>query len=69
MRGYKCCRCGKMTLGEGKILAQKLVIGDTRSNFLNLRNDEMDSIGILCENCFGFLKNEEKEIAEGQGLK
>lgn len=56
MRGYKCCKCGNMTLGEGKILSPKLAIGDTRSNFAHLRSDEMGTIGILCETCFKHLK-------------
>lgn len=56
MKGYKCCKCGNMTLGEHRILAPKLVIGDTRSNFSNLRGDEMGINEILCEDCFRYLK-------------
>lgn len=55
MIGYKCCKCGNMTLGEGRVLAPKLVIGDTRSNFAHLKNNEMGTTGILCETCFHVL--------------
>lgn len=64
MRGYKCCICGNMTLGEGETLSPKLVIGDTRSNFARLRSDEMGTTGILCETCFKYLK----ETATGTGV-